>query len=454
MADAQRQEREGWDVEATAQALDEKQVSDEAPRPQKLTIRHVLAVGTGALLCFSSSAIVFNTWSIFVVPVSTELGIASSQFTVLITIIFLSCSVMASPLGNLMEKLDLRIVLSVSVALCGTGVLLCSQWTEIWQFYLSGVLEGTGVVALSYLASPTLVNRWFNSHMGVLVGICVAMMGVGGAVWSMVGGVLIGDLGWRSAYLVLGGAVLALGLPATLFCIRSYPSDIGLQPYGEAERVGADEGMQWGVSAKKAFRSPAFYLLALTIALFNGTGQAGNMLPTYVYHLGDTGLADITPALAVMVASAVAMCMQASQAVAKVCLGAIADRSIVVALCVACACGFTGTVCCWLGYSSTALIYTGSVLFGALYGATNVLGPTIARHLFGPREYTKIYSRIAVFINIAPAISVTLFATLSEIGWDLEFATVLGIIVAILVMGIVTMRLGKHLEQTLERKPS
>ena len=83
-----------------------------------------------------------------------------------------------------------------------------------------------------------------------------------------------------------------------------------------------------------------------------------------------------------------------------------------------------------------------------------MLGPTIARHLFGPREYTKIYSRIAVFINIAPAISVTLFATLSEIGWDLEFATVLGIIVAILVMGIVTMRLGKHLEQTLERKPS
>lgn len=440
-------------METTARTIDGEESADEASDRQRLTARHVLAVVTGALLCFAPCAIVFNTWSIFVVPVSTELGVLSSQFTVLITIIFLSCAAMASPLGNLMEKLDLRIVLSASVALCGTGVLLCSQWTEIWQFYLSGILEGAGVVALSYLASPTLVNRWFNSHMGVLVGICVAMMGAGGAVWSMVGGVLIGDLGWRSAYFVLGGAVLALGLPATLFFIRSYPSDVGLRPYGEAERAGSGEGMQWGVSAKKAFRSPAFYTLALTIALFNGTGQAGNMLPTYVYHLGDAGLAGITPAIAVMVASAVAMCMQASQAAAKVCLGAIADRSIVVALCIACACGFAGTVCCWLGFSSTALVYAGSILFGALYGATNVLGPTIARHLFGPREYTKIYSRIAIFINIAPAISVTLFATLSEIGWDLEFATVLGIIVAILAMGIVTIRLGKRLEQTLERKP-
>lgn len=309
------------------------------------------------------------------------------------------------------------------------------------------------MVALSYLASPTLVNRWFNSHMGVLVGICVAMMGVGGAVWSMVGGILIADVGWRGAYLVLGAIVLALALPATLFFIRSYPSDIGLKPYGVEARAGADDGKQWGVSAKQAFRSPAFYTLALTIALFNGTGQSGNMLPTYIYHLGDAGLAGLTPAIAVMVASTVAMCMQASQAGAKVCLGAIADRSIVVALCIACGCGFAGTVCCWQGYGSTTLICAGSCLFGVLYGATNVLGPTIARYLFGPREYTKIYSRIAVFINIAPAITVTGFATLSEIGWDLEFGTVLGIIAVILVMGIATMRLGKGLEQTLERKP-
>lgn len=110
----------------------EEEAAGEAPaQRQRLTVRHVLAVATGALLCFAPCAIVFNTWSIFVVPVSTELGVASSQFTILITIIFLSCAAMASPLGNLMERLDLRIVLSASVGLCGTGVLLCSQWTEI-----------------------------------------------------------------------------------------------------------------------------------------------------------------------------------------------------------------------------------------------------------------------------------------------------------------------------------
>ncbi len=46
-----------------------------------LSARHIMVVAAGILLCLGPCALVYNTWSIFVVPVSTALGASSSQFT-------------------------------------------------------------------------------------------------------------------------------------------------------------------------------------------------------------------------------------------------------------------------------------------------------------------------------------------------------------------------------------
>lgn len=474
---------------------------NDKTRFNRLGFRHIAVVLTCAVLCFTCSGMVFNTWSIFIVPISHDLHVETNQFTLNVSIIYLSAALMAAPMGNLMEKYDLRAVFSFSVICCALGFLLGSCWTQVWQFYVSGILEGIGVVTITYLGAPTIVNRWFNVHMGLLVGFCVAMAGIGGATWSLVGGYLIAGLDWRAAYLCYGSIILLLGIPLILAFIRSYPSDVGLTPYGatyhsyrntlrntlfpspnipkpsretknalppqtsksslpkepldaissEVDNDQQTTALVWGTSAQDAFKNPAFYTLALTIALFNATGQAGNLFPTYVYHLGDLAITSITVANAVMVASLVALCMHIAQAVAKITLGAIADRTILVALCLACGGGAIGIMLVWQGvlYSENCL-YLGSICFGFLYGATNVLGPTITRKLFGAREYTKIYSRIAMIINIAPAISTTAFTTLTQISWDLQFGVVLGLIALIFILSLITVYFGKSIKQTLE----
>ena len=432
-------------------------VGTDKPAPQRLTPRHVMVVLAGILICFGPCTLVYNTWSLFVVPVCESLGAVSSQFTIMVTIIFLSSALFSPIAGNLMEKYDLRLVLGASVVLCGVGILLCATYTQIWQFYVSGVLEGIGVVSLMYLAVGTLVNRWYKSHIGFLVGLCVAMTGLGGALWAMCGGVIIGSYGYHAAYIFFGTMCLVLGLPATLLLIRSYPSDVGLSPYGESEEGEevTEEGLkQWGVSAKLAFAMPVFFILALTIGLCNGVAQAGNLLPTYLYHLADIGAAGLTPEIVVIMASVIASCLMISQCLAKVYLGAIADKSILAALCLACGCGAIGVLLCWQGYQlSGNLVYVGSFLFGVLFASTNVLGPTITRYLFGQREYTKIYSRVTFIINLFPAVAVTGFAALSEVGWDLEFTVVLVIIALIFIGSLLTVKLGKNIEQTYEVKP-
>ena len=117
-------------------------------RIASMTSRHVMVILAGILICLGPCALVYNTWSIFVVPVTASLDASSSQFTFYITLVYL-ISALASPvMGNLMERFDLRIVLSLSVVLVALGIALCSFWDAIWQFYISGALIGFGIVSL------------------------------------------------------------------------------------------------------------------------------------------------------------------------------------------------------------------------------------------------------------------------------------------------------------------
>lgn len=446
-----------------------------------LSIRHAMILLAGILICLGPCALVYNTWSIFVVPVSSNLGASSSQFTFTITLIYLLGAIACPLAGNLMERFDIRAVLSLSVCLVAFGMGLCALWSEIWQFYISGILMGLGIVSLMFLAVPTLINRWFTVRTDFFVGLCFSMSGVGGALWSMVGGVIFSCANWRVAYLVFAAIVLVMGLLASLVLIRSYPSELGLHPYGFQTSTSCDtsytashkgsspitssdtslsvsvseksskKGKQWGVSARIMFRSPVFYTLMVTMGIFNAMTVVGNLFATYIYYLADNGIAGITSTQAIMLASAIAACIMVCSALSKVLLGALSDKSLLGALAIPCVCGALSILCLWFGASvSFIFIYAGGLLCGVLYAAVDALGATFTRQIAGPRDYTLIYSRVAIVVNLAGAGAATLFAGVAEISWEAEWILALSLIVVAFVLGCFTIIKGKCLEQTFE----
>lgn len=425
---------------------------------QGFTFRHGLIVVAGILIAFGPCALVYNVWSIFVVPVSSELGVAPAQFTFFITLTYLIGGIASPFAGNLLQCIDLRAVLSASVVLVSAGLFGCSIWQDIYLFYLSGVVVGLGIVSLMFLAIPTLINRWFSERTGFFIGLCFAMSGVGGAVWSMVGGLLIDAYSWRMAYCVFGFISLIVGLLATAVLIRSYPSDVGLFPYGASVReegfaLPASEGSsepdaQPGVSAHGVLRSPVFYFLVVSMGLFNALTVSVNLYAAYIHHLGEIGMAGITPETAVMTASTVASCLMAVSACGKVLLGALTDKSLIGALALACAAGATSILCMWLGCSSVYVVVIGGALGGLLYAAIDALSPSITRQIVGPHDYTIIYSRVAVVVNLTGALAATTFTAVADVSWDIEWAMSLGLIAVAFLCGIVAIRWGKNLKQT------
>lgn len=416
----------------------------------QLTHHHILIVIAGILILFGPAALTYNTWSVFVVPVSNALDASPTQFSAYITVIYL-VSALAAPLaGRLMERFDLRLVFSVSVIIVAIGIGLCSVWTEVWQFYISGALEGLGIVACMFLAVPTLINRWFAKHTGFLIGLCMAMSGIGGACWSFVGGLVITSAGYQDAYLIYALLTIVLALPATLFFVRSYPSDVGCQVFGEetipeqVAQIDATEP-QRSIPAKRFFKTSTFFALAIAAGLFNALTAAGNMVPSFVYFLGDNHLAGVDPYNATMVSATIASIFLIVAAAAKITLGFICDRSPFGAILFGCSAASLGIVALWCCGWWAGLLYAGAVGVGIMYAMIDSLGPSLTRTIVGPKDYTVIYARVSVFINLAGAAGVIVFASLSEAGWSILWIATLATIAISFVLAVYALRSAKSL---------
>jgi MFS family permease len=124
-----------------------------------------MAVVTPLTACFATSSIVFNTWSVFVVPVCDTFGTSTGLFAWYVSIIYLASAIAAPIAGSLVQKRDVRIIYTAAVALCAVGIGACSFYTGVWQFYVSGALEGVGVVILVLIFACSMATLYFGKRL-------------------------------------------------------------------------------------------------------------------------------------------------------------------------------------------------------------------------------------------------------------------------------------------------
>ncbi|RDB69408.1 MFS transporter [Eggerthella lenta] len=409
-----------------------------------------LVVATGIACCIGPSAMAFSCAGIFYTPVSETLGVGKGVLAIYMTVLCLSMTITLPFAGKLMETKDIRVLLSTAVALVGGSLIAMSFFNQVWQFYITGALIGVGEAFLLYLAVPTLINRWFKKRVGFFIGLCMAFTGIGGVIFNPIGGAFIasGPEGWRMGYLVFGIVALVVALPFTLFCVRSYPSDKGLQPVGADEVTSegaAPAAALTGVSAKVAMRSTVFYMMAIFAGLINLCTVIYQFLPSYATSLGDQ-LPEIA-ALSATLASAAML----GQAIGKVALGAINDRSVYGGLAVGLGSGVIGLVLMWLIPGSVPVMLAGGFLFGIFYASATVQVPLMTRTIFGTREYSNIYSRVSMVASLCSAFAATLWGFLIDAtGYSYMF--IIGIVAVVLIGfgGYYALKAGRKLEHTTE----
>ena len=115
--------------------------------------------------------LVMSCAGIFYQPVSQALGVSVGSFGVYMSLSFITSSLMLSVAGKMMERYSARRILTINSAICGICLASMGLFNELWQFYTAGALIGATLAFLLYLSFPTLINRWFNTRVALLIGI-------------------------------------------------------------------------------------------------------------------------------------------------------------------------------------------------------------------------------------------------------------------------------------------
>lgn len=351
-------------------------------------------------------ALVLSCAGIFFTPVSEFFGVPRASFTLYFSILNIMMMLTLPMAGNHLSRLDTRKVLSGATILAGLGLIGMSFGNSMPWFYVCGAILGVGMAPLIYLSVPTLINAWCVKRVGFFVGLCMAFTGIGGVIFNPIGTAIIqsGPEGWRVAYRVFGLIALVGTLPFTLFVVRSKPEDKGLLPYGAGEEDATAKGdaapeQAKGVPAAVAMKTPAFYALAVFCGVITLNQTIYQFLASYA-----TSFADTLPAIAAA-SGVVASAAMAGQAIGKVVLGVINDKSVRLGIFFGLGCGVLGVALMWFLPSPLMMLLVGAFLFGVVYAMTTVQTPLLVRSVFGSADYTNIYSRISMVGSLMSAVA-------------------------------------------------
>lgn len=365
-------------------------------------------------------AIVLSCAGIFFTPVSTFFDVPTVSFTLYFSILNLSMMLTLPVWGRILSGSNIRLALSGAVLLAGLGCAGMGLCREMWHFYICGAVMGAGVSPLIYLAVPQLIGSWFAERVGFFTGLCMAFTGIGGVIFNPVGTALIqsGPEGWRTAYLVFGAVILIGTLPFTALVVRGDPREKGLLALGAKPR-SASSGpvVATGVPAARAMRMPAFFALAAFSGLITLNQNIYQFLAGYAQSLGPT-MPHVAAASGVVVSAAMA-----GQAMGKIILGVVNDRSVKLGVGLGIVSGVAGVTLMWLVPGVLPLLICGAWLFGVVYAMTTVQTPLLVRAVFGNADYTNIYSRISMAGSLMGTVSAVLWGIVvdSPGGYPLMF---------------------------------
>jgi len=268
--------------------------------------RVVLAAHFGVMFSFGS-LLVF-TFSVFLKPLTAEFSWSREQVSGAFGIAAMTVAVASPMLGRLLDRYPPKpIVLACFLVFGGAFASLSLLTPNLWHLYATFValgLVGNGTTQMGFSGA---VSSWFMHRRGMALAVVMAGTGIGSMVLPPLAQALISNVGWRGAYLILGGMVLLAGLPLTAMFLRRRP-----RAPGESVNGGGTS-----TSIRSALGTRIFWILVAT--LFLSSIAANGAITHLAALLTDRG---VLPAQAALVASA----LGGASFTGRLVTGALLDR--------------------------------------------------------------------------------------------------------------------------------
>ena len=386
-----------------------------------------------------------NSASLFLTPVSNELGIGMGNLSLYLSISAVITLVFLPFAGKLVAKYDIRMLIIIAIILQAGSFVAFSFMNSVWGWYIFALPLAVGGTFITVILGPVLINQWFKKRSGLALGILAATGGVIGAIVQPIVGKTIVSEGWRFSYVAVGVAAIIFVIVATVVFIKKMSKEKGLYPYGAGDTEGGDQSANntatdKGVTLANAKKSSAFYALLTFFFLITAIASFMMHIPTYIVTKGFSqefaGSAMGVYMLGVVFASLI--------------IGVLNDKigtknTTILSMIL----GMASVFIFLYAASSSVMIFVALILFAFVTSGIGIIAPSLTSSLFGNKEYGQIYSTVSLGLAIASIVAIPAYGYIFQFTGS--YSGGLYTILAMLAINIVAVIIAYKGKEKLEK---
>ncbi|MCX6008801.1 MAG: MFS transporter [Chloroflexi bacterium] len=361
-------------------------------------------------------------FGIFFKPMMTEFNWTRAITSGAFSVSWIVCGLVSIPIGGLADKFGPRVVITGCGLVLGLGNLLMSQVSAAWHLYLFyGVIIGCGISVYVPLAST--IARWFGERRSMMTGILVAGSGVGALIGPPIAEYLIKAYDWRSAYMIVGVAVLLVIIPFAQL-LRRDPSQV--KQTTSSEKVSTQQELKsgtMGFTLKEAAYTRQFWL---AFFIFFCVGFCLYSVQIHLApHATDIGLSTTTAAniLAIMGGTSI---------MGRVALGMVGDKigNRLVYIIVFCLMSVT---LLWLIFSKDVWgFFLFAAIFGIAYGGGIAQQSPLVAKLFGVGSLGLVLGVASLGFTIGASVGPLVTGYIFDVSGTYQIAFIINVIIGII----------------------
>ena len=204
--------------------------------PKSLYYGWVVAGASGSI-GFANAASAISILTIFVVPMSEEFGWGRTEIAGATTLGAILGAVLAPFIGRLVDRFGSRLTLVIGGSIIGLGCVYLSLMQTLLGFYVAFTVSRIADQGGVKIGASVAAGKWFQRYRGRATGLVFLVETVGVIALAPLTQLVIGQWGWRSAWLMLAAVMFALGVVPCALWVRRQPEDMGLAVDGDSPPV-------------------------------------------------------------------------------------------------------------------------------------------------------------------------------------------------------------------------
>ena len=223
-----------------------------------------IIVGVANLGIFSSGPGQSHTFSVFVGPISKDLGLSNASIASAYGLATLIAAFLLPYMGKIIDKYGPRNSLIIISIILGISCIFFGAASNFLMLTVGfGFLRFFGQGSLM-LGCANMVSQWFDTKRGFAMSLMALGFGISMAVHPPLSQWLIEQFGWKYAWVILGIFTWIIMVPALYILAWNSPESVGLRPDGanKSDSIQNDLKEIEGLNLSEAIKERSFYILS------------------------------------------------------------------------------------------------------------------------------------------------------------------------------------------------